>query len=211
MSHFNHLVLDDFLPGELHDQLLMYCLSEEANFAPTGVYRHNEAVLDPYTRTSLYHTSGLGAFKEGFKQRILDHFVVITEALGVPAFPIAKTELELAAHNDGSFFRPHIDTFSARDGTTGQRDRVISLVYYFHSQPRIFEGGELAIFPLVPGTPLLLEPRDNRLVAFPSFAPHEVRRVSVPGKAFAHSRFAINCWLNRAKTERKGSSFADTS
>lgn len=203
LSHFNHLVLDDFLPLALHDQLLAHCLAEEAGFAPTGIYRHNEAVRDLSTRTSLYHPSGLGPFKESFKQHILDQYAVITQALGVAPFAIAKTEVELAAHNDGSFFRPHIDTFSARDGTPGSRDRVISIVYYFHAQPRRFQGGELALFPIGQGGPLLIEPRDNRLVAFPSFAPHEVRLVSVPGKSFGHSRFAVNCWLNRTKTERK--------
>jgi Rps23 Pro-64 3,4-dihydroxylase Tpa1-like proline 4-hydroxylase len=45
----------------------------------------------------------------------------------------------------------------------------------------------------------VLEPRNNRLIAFPSFVPHEVRRVACPSGEFADSRFAINVWLSRAR------------
>jgi Rps23 Pro-64 3,4-dihydroxylase Tpa1-like proline 4-hydroxylase len=39
-----------------------------------------------------------------------------------------------------------------------------------------------------------IEPGQNRLVAFPSWAPHEVMPISCPSRRFIDSRFAVNCW-----------------
>jgi Rps23 Pro-64 3,4-dihydroxylase Tpa1-like proline 4-hydroxylase len=43
-----------------------------------------------------------------------------------------------------------------------------------------------------------LEPVRNSLVAFPSWVPHEVRPIAVPGGDFEGYRFALNCWYCRA-------------
>ena len=119
--------------------------------------------------------------------------------LGIPEFEISHLEYELVAHRDGSFFRRHIDTAtqSARENT--KSDRVVTAVYYFHDMPKQFTGGELALAPLGPGAPKLIEPANNRLVAFPSFVPHEVLPVACPVNDFSNARFAVNIWLRREK------------
>ena len=76
---------------------------------------------------------------------------------------------------------------------------MVSAVYYFHRQPRGFSGGQLAIYPIDAGDAATIEPMHDRLVVFPSFAPHEVLPVTVPGNAFADARFSINCWLRRER------------
>ncbi len=78
------------------------------------------------------------------------------------------------AHREGSFFIPHLDTFTSANRAEQQTDRVVTMVYYFHIQPRRFTGGALALYPFARGEPILLDPADNRLIAFPSFALHEV-------------------------------------
>ncbi len=108
-------------------------------------------------------------------------------------------EVELVAHRDGAFFEPHIDIMIQARRDQMPSDRIVTLVWYFHAQPQRFSGGELALLPLGPGEPVLIEVRDNRLLAFPSFAMHEVRTVSVPGDRFADARFAVNVWLHRAR------------
>ena len=116
-----------------------------------------------------------------------------------PFKPRPLFELELAAHGDGAFYKPHIDM---RHGETG--DRVISAVYYLHSRPRAFEGGGLRIFPnnMLPGddAAVVIPPDHDSLLVFPSHVVHEVRRVSCPGAAFRDQRFAVNCWLHRDNT-----------
>jgi SM-20-related protein len=199
MVSFNQVIIDDFLPTSVHDHLLKYCNSEAENFVPTGVRRNNDYLLDVMTRRSLYHKGGLGPHKAVFEQAIVQKKSEIVAGLGIEHFESYRLEVELAAHGDGSFFKPHIDTFAGANSQSRSRDRIVTLVYYFHAQPRRFDGGELVIYPLGEGEPAMIEPRDNRLVAFPSFAPHEVRVVSCPDGDFQGSRFAVNCWITRPK------------
>lgn len=90
----------------------------------------------------------------------------------------------------------HVDTFIDPMQGDVRGVRVVSAVYYLHHQPKGFIGGELALYPFRgDGPPELIEPRHNRLVAFPSIAPHEVLPVQT-GAAEA-ARFSINYWLRR--------------
>lgn len=199
--YFRHLVLDDFLGPELHQRLLTYTLIHEAQFLPTkiGNSAYSEGLVDPDFRKSWYCHDGLGELTEAFRLTVEGRSSEIVQRLGIAPFSVARIELELAAHRHGSFFRRHIDTAtqSARDRRTS--DRVITAVYYFHSVRKQFSGGELALAPLGPGDPMLIEPRNNRLVAFASVVPHEVLPVVCPDDAFANARFAVNVWLHRAK------------
>jgi len=82
--------------------------------------------------------------------------------------------------------------------------RVLSCVYYFHREPKAFEGGALRIhaFGSEEDAEFVdIEPRQNSLLVFPAWAPHEVRTVSCPSDAFADARFSVNCWLHRARPE----------
>jgi SM-20-related protein len=112
---------------------------------------------------------------------------------------VAEYELEMVAHGHGAFFARHIDTFTGSTRAKWNTDRLISLVFYFGLGPRRFTGGELVLHPFVPGAaPVAIEPEPNRLVAFPSFAPHEVRPVELAEDSFENARFAVNCWLHRS-------------
>lgn len=193
-------MIDDFLPSEFHDGLLRYALDNQARFVPTQIYdAGGERGVNSGFRMSWYCQDGLGQFGQSFKETVKVRFPELLQQLGMPSFAISGVELELVAHRNGSFFRRHIDTAtqSARDKQTS--DRMISAVYYLHNHPKRFSGGELALFPIRKGEPQLIEPCDNRLVAFASFVLHEVRTVVCPSDDFADARFAVNCWLHRAK------------
>ncbi|MFT3722193.1 MAG: 2OG-Fe(II) oxygenase [Hyphomonadaceae bacterium] len=199
--YFNHLVIDGFLPGDLREALLLYALDNCEAFVPTSVSRHRYAdhAADAETRRSWYCPYGLGDLTSPFKEAVRSGLLPKTRSLGIPEFTISSLEYELVAHRDGSFFRRHIDTAtqSARDSM--KSDRVVTAVYYFHDMPKQFTGGELALAPLGQGAPKLIEPANNRLVAFPSFVPHEVLPVVCPVNDFSHARFAVNIWLHRAR------------
>jgi Rps23 Pro-64 3,4-dihydroxylase Tpa1-like proline 4-hydroxylase len=65
-----------------------------------------------------------------------------------------------------------------------------------------FSGGELRIHRLgaKPGDfGHDIEPRQGRLVVFPSWWPHEVLKVRCPSGNFADSRFSVNCWIHRQR------------
>ena len=194
-----HAVIDGFLPEDLHRRLLGHALGTQAQFEPTQVRADGAGRLNSQVRRSWAAKHGLGDLRAEFLAAITERFEGIREQIGVPAFPVEKCELELAAHRDGCFYLPHLDTQTGINGAGVRGVRALTMVYYFHRQPRGFRGGELALYPFSPEAPLLLEPADNRLLAFPSFARHEVRAISCPGDAWEDARFAINCWFWRPR------------
>lgn len=192
-------ILEGFLPDQDRQALLDYALAHEQQFAPSLVRRQGSGEVDTSKRLSWLCQGGLGPLTEPFRTAILEATPQVLARLGLPAFPIAEVEIELAAHRDGSFFHSHLDTMVEVNRLGLGSDRIVSFVYYFHSVPRGFSGGELALHPLGQGSSELIEPADNRLVAFPSFMPHEVLPMACPGNRFADARFAVNCWLHRER------------
>ena len=196
-----HAVIDGFLDANLHRALLDYALDSEDRFAPTEVGNGSVQRHSPEIRTSWFCRDKLGPHKQAFREAVRARFDELRELVGVPAFEPARIEVELAAHRDACFYRPHIDTQTGAATEGDGRDRVLTMVYYFHRQPRGFSGGAIALFPFGPGEPELIDPFDNRLVVFPSIALHEVRAVTCRGDAWQDARFAINTWFRRAPAD----------
>jgi SM-20-related protein len=185
-----HHVIRDWLGSETADRLLAYALANEQRFCPSEI---GQGTVDETIRRSRV-TDDLGPFADLLKQKALGEVAGLYAALGMENVPIARVELELAAHGDGAFYGAHIDTETGR-GLGGTRQRRLSLVYYFHRRPRRFGGGRLRLLGLGGGPAVDIEPLHDRLLAFPSFASHEVEPVSCPGGTFADSRFSVNIWL----------------
>lgn len=194
------LVIDDFLTHDDHAALLAHALSCESDFAPTVVWYGAERVVARDSRLSWKCQTGLGEAEQRISQALIAAMPLAITALGMPCFALEKAEIELIAHRNGSFFNQHIDTLTEAERDHVESDRMISMVYYLHALPRRFSGGELVLYPLVAGEAKVIEPRDNRLVAFASFTRHEVKPVAVEhGDSFEDARFAVNCWLHRAR------------
>lgn len=191
-----HLRIHGFLAASEHAALFEWALGNEARFMPARVAG---GLIEPKARSAL-SLRDLGPMGPGLEARLLAAAPAWTAALRVTPFETSEVELELVAHNDGAHFTLHSDTYPSSEPTRG--DRMLSAVYYFHRQPRAFEGGSLRLHRLgaSPGDPGLdLAPDDNSLVVFPSWGPHEVMRVDCPSRAFADSRFAVNGWIYRAR------------
>ena len=193
------LVIDAFLPDELHGRLLAFALASRAAFKPTSIRRGEQGVVDQGVRQSLRCAGGLGPLEEDFSAAVHAHLPELCEALGVAPFVLAKTELELAAHGDGGFYKVHFDTFTQDARLASDTDRAISAVYYFYRQPKAFSGGELQLHRFGGGLADRLDPCDNRLVSFAAIAPHEVLPIACPSGQFEDYRFTVNCWLHRAR------------
>lgn len=193
---FAHVAIERALGPELSDRLLAYALAEEPRFRPALVDRQDQPpARDANVRVSAT-LPDLGAFGPLFEARMRELLPRLLAELRMSPFELARIELELAAHGDGAFFTRHVD--AERLGNT----RMISVVYYAHARPKGFTGGALRLHPLVTppgGGHTDVAPDHNRLVAFPSWAPHEVLPVSCPSGRFADSRFAVNCWLHRRR------------
>ena len=190
-----HFVWPEFLPAAEHEAILSWALANRASFAPSLV---GSGKLRADFRSSATAKATDYPWKDAFRERVRDAVPRLAHALGVAAFAVEQIQLSLIAYNDGDFYREHVDTEPSRD-RADVGDRVLSAVYYFHREPRAYSGGELRLHAFNPASARFedVAPEQNSLVAFASFARHEVRPVSCPSRRFEDSRFAINCWVRR--------------
>ena len=198
-----HCLYRDFLDAGTLTALRTWVLENEAKFEPTGVGAGNSeggGRIDPKIRVSK-SVSDFGPTIPALHQRLLDRVPTLISDLRVTPFTPTDLEIELVASNDGAFFKPHLDTFTG--SSRSDADRLISAVYYFHNEPKRFTGGALRLHPILPidhdNTITDVQPEQNMLVAFPSWALHEVLPVSCPSKRFSDSRFSINLWVLRQR------------
>lgn len=197
----------DFLAEPDRRALLDWAIAYETEFKPAKVYHETKGVLDPHRRTAL-KLRNLGPLADLLRKRLLAAFPQISAAAGYRGPDLHSIEFELNAYGDGAHFAPHIDItvgperqpFAGEEG----EDRIISAVYYFHNEPKGFSGGALRLFRFgveseqaQPSDFIELEPVQNSLVIFPSWARHSVATVRCPSGQFADFRFGLNCWFCR--------------
>lgn len=207
-----HGQFDDFLPPDEHQALLDWAIAGEDRFQPAKVTRgtlgdHDQ--VEAEFRIALKRPD-LGPHEERFRRRLMEFLPKAMAAIGASGPPPTSIELEVTAYGDGAHFARHQDIpIGANRSTLGSaagEDRLISAVYYFHRLPRQFTGGALHLYPIGAASGGIdIDPRDNRLVVFPSWAPHSVEPVSCPEGRFAQFRFAVNCWFCRALDGSKAS------
>ena len=189
--------LQNYFSEELNAEILAYAVKRQLDFKPSLIY-----VKGVQKRSDLRISltlKDLGPYKKIMQDSIREVIPVLTESLKITRFEIGDIDMEFAAYGDGSLFKSHIDTAVHKKT---ENPRVISAVYYFHSNPKRFEGGNLRIHTISIGEEKEkstdISPDNNSFLAFPSFAPHEVRPVIAPGIDFKDWRFAINCWILKA-------------
>lgn len=187
---------ENFLQPDIAQDLLNYCSKNDRNFKQATIHDGAiNSVNKEYRKSFVFRN--LGNFEEIFKEEIGKLLPDIYQKLMIKPFEVRSYELEIAAHGDGAFFKEHIDTLTGK--VDSDKARTISIVYYFFSEPKQFEGGELQIIPVefMEGCdePVLLSPVHNSLVVFPSFSPHEVLPIKLVGNDFLSWRFTVNCWL----------------
>ncbi len=188
-----HRLLPGWLGEAAAARLLAFGLAAEARFAPTRLNDHGAGRLDGVVRQSRV-LKDLGAFAGPLRRKALALQDGLEAAFDLPHTPAGDPQIEMVAHGDGAFYRPHTDTYTGDEYAPGGRRRL-TMVYYLHRRPRRFTGGRLRLFDLGGDRSIEIEPAHDSLLVFPSSARHEVETVSCPGGAFADGRFAVNIWL----------------
>jgi len=200
--------IGSFLDEQDLSALLNWVLANQERFRTATVSRQDEMVVDAAARRALT-TRDFHSDLDWLQDRFSAAQGNLLEMLRLTVPEIESIELELAAHGDGAHFAPHVDIpiglgrkpLGGRPGRTD--DRLFSAVYYFHREPKGFQGGNLRLYPLGADPKdaakeaaqyIDVEPTQNTLVAFPSWATHEVRAISCPSGEFVDYRFAVNCW-----------------
>lgn len=191
-----HWTIDRAFGADLAARLLAFALERESVFADASVGGSASRAVRKTIRSSRV-THDFGDLRGELEDRFRGLLPSAISRLRLAPFLLTGLSIELAAHGDGDFYQRHIDTFVG--AAAPRSDRILTGVYYFHVRPRPFTGGDLRLHSLRSaedgGSHVDVEPRHDRLLLFPAWAPHEVRPVSCPGGGFAQSRFAINCWF----------------
>lgn len=195
-----HIRIQRFLGPELAQDLWRHAVARRNDFRPGSIVTRTGTMVEPSVFTAL-NLGDLGAFREVMAQRLSAMAPDLMARLAVPPFEVADVEVLMGAYGHGHFYKPHSDVLVG-DMAHGKPVRVITACYYFHSQPRKFQGGALRLhgFAPVPGTGgfIDIEPEHDTLVVFPSFARHEVMPISCPGIEFPDWRFMLAMRLRRA-------------
>ncbi len=195
------VVLDEFLAPQELEELVSYTLQREAEFQSSElVSPSGEAGMIDYDHRRSRVLMDLGKHEEIIIDRIRGVLPRVLDQLGIEQFPVTQVEAQITASNDGDFFRAHSD-----DSEEIIASRRITFVYFFHSEPRPFEGGELRLHDsygkgrqqVSSGTYQAVVPEQNQIVFFPCSLLHEITPVECRSRAFADSRFTLNGWLHK--------------
>jgi SM-20-related protein len=195
------VVLDEFLAPQELGELTRYTLEHEADFSASEVISPTAdgGIVNYEHRRSLV-LMDLAHHQDLILARIKSVLPQVLEKLGMEEFSIAGVEAQVTASNEGDFFHFHSDNGSDRVAS-----RYLTFVYFFHREPRQFEGGELRIHDarleegscVSEGTYQTIVPQQNQIVFFPCELMHEITPVNCASRLFADSRFTLNGWLRR--------------
>lgn len=195
------VVLDEFLAPQELAELTGFILDHEADFEASEVISpHSEGGVVNYEHRSSRVLMNIGKYQDLMVDRIRTALPQVLGKLGMEKFTIACVEAQVTASNEGDFFHFHSDNGSERVAS-----RYLTFVYFFHREPRGFQGGELRIHDarlengeyVSQGAYQTVIPQQNQIVFFPCELLHEITPVKCASRRFADSRFTLNGWLRR--------------
>jgi len=195
------VVLDEFLSPEELAGLTRFIVEQEAEFQTSEVISPvAEGGVVNYDHRRSRVLMDVGKYQDVMLERIKSVLPQVLEKLEMEEFTISGVEAQVTASNDGDFFHFHSDNASE-----GVASRYLTFVYFFHREPRQFEGGELQIHDarlegnvyVSDGSYQSIVPQQNQIVFFPCQLLHEITPVKCSSQLFADSRFTLNGWLRR--------------
>lgn len=195
------VVLDEFLAPQELSELTRFALEHEADFETSQVISpETKSGIINYEHRSSRVLMNLGKYQDLVLDRIKTVLPQVLSKLDMEEFRIADVEAQITASNHGDFFHFHSDNASDLVAS-----RYLTFVYFFHREPRGFDGGELRIHDarlengeyVSEGTYQTIVPQQNQIVFFPCELLHEITPVTCRSQQFADSRFTLNGWLRR--------------
>lgn len=194
-----HLLCDDVLGAAETGRILDFIAANQDHFHPESVLANGVPEFSDDYRPNTRRLADLAPVRDAVNAAVEARLPDIYRATGVPV-PRARAgnEFQLAWVGDGGRFVRHADTFygiNAKGPSAPGYQRLVTICYYLSRQPARFTGGELRLYPLLPGGDgeqwLAVDPRHDRMIAFSSITPHEVMPVAVSGDDFMDGRFVF--------------------
>ncbi len=195
------VILDEFLSPQELEELMRFAMEHEAYFQASEVINPTaEGGVVNYEHRRSRVLTDLGAQEGLILARIRTVLPEVLSRLGMEPFEIAGVESQITSSNDGDYFHYHSD-----NGSDQVVSRHLTFVYFFHREPKQFEGGELKIHDAQlengsyapSGSFRTIVPQQNQIVFFPCEILHEIAPVRCASQQFADSRFTLNGWLRR--------------
>jgi len=178
----------NFLPEQTIQDIFAYINKHQANFRLTHV-GEGKGRYNPTARNNTHLDLKEHAVKKLIHGIITKRLSNICFFLGLRPFEASRVEVKLRAYHNGEYFRVHQD---------GGKGRQISYTYFFHPEPKRFEGGELVTFDTDTTTSNFnhcftrIIPKRNSAFFFPSHFYHAVLPVQTQNDNFMSARFVIN-------------------
>ena len=194
------VVENKFLSSAKVDEIIHYTLAHELDFGISEVVSSAGAwVIDVTYRRSRV-LMDIGKHEKVIVTHMKAILPLVLKSLQHRVFHISRVDVQITASNHGDFFRIHSDVDEDELAS-----REITFVYFLHSKPKAFRGGELRIYDsrlegaeyVSTGTYSTVTPKHNQVVFFPSSLMHEVMPVNCPSQSFVDSRFTVNGWICR--------------
>jgi Rps23 Pro-64 3,4-dihydroxylase Tpa1-like proline 4-hydroxylase len=195
------VVLDEFLAPQELEELMRFTIEHENDFRSSEVVEpDSEGGVVNYEHRRSRVLIDLQKHQSVMLERIKSVLPQVLDQLGMEEFQIADVEAQVTASNEGDFFHFHSDNSNEKVAS-----RHLTFVYFFHREPRQFEGGELRIHDarldggnyVSEGSYQTIVPQGNQIVFFPCELLHEITPVRCSSQAFADSRFTLNGWLRQ--------------
>lgn len=183
---------ENFLPEETIQDMIAYMCEHKTDFCPAkvgGDKKETDGYYNPDARNNMDLSLKGNPIKKQVRELISERLPEITRRLGLSPFEASRTEVKLRAYHDGEYFRVHQD---------GGKGRQISYTYFFHPEPKRFEGGEFVAFDTDVSNSRFnhsftrIMPKRNSAFFFPSHFYHAVLPVEAPDSDFMAARFVIN-------------------
>src|SRR6202007_2942200 len=168
------VVIEEFLQPEQRQRVIARVLQMEHSFETSKVTTE----VDGFRKSILLMDDEVigPMFRKLIQDKALEIAGLLDVKLDTPLNDDA-IECQITAHGDGGFFHAHNDS-----GSSTTASRRMTFVYYFHTRPGSFFGGELKLYEssvrgevaTIGPNFSLISPRDNSIIFFPSHTWHEV-------------------------------------
>lgn len=160
-------MLDNALPEPLAVELYQVAKAYQDDFVSAGIGRNDDHQLKhDIRRDEISWIEGDTPPTQSFLQTMQ----ALQDALNRDAFlGLRRFEAHYAHYPPGGFYKKHLDAFR------GQRNRLVTIVYYLNQQWQPKDGGHLRLYDENNQHLQDIEPVFNRLLVFMSESfPHEV-------------------------------------
>ena len=192
-----------FLTNIEQQQIWEHVMLNEKKFVTSEI---RDRVDSDYRSSHVLYENELNEITSWFLKKISSRLPKLWMCLQVKPFNISQKEIQLTMHLNGEFFKLHKDC----SDKGRSKARRITFVYYFHSLPRRFKGGDLLLFD----TDLeedycypkytRIDPLNNSIIFFPSNFYHQVTPINCETDNIEHGRFTINGWLHEKENLYEG-------